>query len=88
MCPDNTYRPDWKAPTSPDASSCTSCGMGVLADKSDRVTVYNPVTYEPELLPITTGPEDCCKCDLLHHRDAACDRGVADVQANSLSPCK
>jgi hypothetical protein len=55
-CPDGQFRADWL----PEASSCTPCGVGVKADRNDRVTRYYPNGTEEEL-PITSSLVDCCK---------------------------
>jgi len=57
-CPAGTFRADW-LPAS-QASSCTSCGVGVKADKTDRVTRYfvNGSSLE---VAVTTSADDCCE---------------------------
>ena len=61
-CPDGSFRADWKPAA--EASSCTLCGVGVLADKTDRVTKYNLVSGVPQEIPVTTSSDDCCECIL------------------------
>jgi hypothetical protein len=56
-CPDGTFRSDWKPPA--EASTCTSCGTGVLAAKTDRVTSYNISSGEEISSPVTTSASDC-----------------------------
>lgn len=60
QCPDASFRSGWKKG---DAESCTPCGQGVLAEKTDRLTVFDPITYQPSLVNITTDSEDCCEFD-------------------------
>lgn len=45
-----------------DAASCTVCGEGVYAAKTDRVTKYDLVNGSATLIPVTTSQDDCCKC--------------------------
>lgn len=55
-CPADTFRADWL----PEAPSCTPCGVGVKADKNDRVTRYYSNGTEEEVA-ITSSSVDCCK---------------------------
>jgi len=57
-CPAGTFRADW-LPAS-QASSCTSCGVGVKADKTDRITQYLVDGSSVEIA-VTTSTEDCCE---------------------------
>lgn len=59
-CPDASFREGWLPAA--EAGSCTSCGVNVLADKTDRVTVYDIVTGNPQELAVTTSAQDCCEC--------------------------
>lgn len=60
-CPAGSFRSDWKPATS--AGSCTACGEGVKAAKTDRVTIYpdplNPLNVT--IVSITTSSSDCCE---------------------------
>lgn len=58
-CESGAYREGWLPPEL--ASSCTSCGSGIFADKTDRVMQYDLVTMAPSYLPVTTSSGDCCK---------------------------
>jgi len=58
-CPAGSYRPDWKVAA--EAGSCTACGVGVLADKTDRITAYNMVDGSAVELAVTTTADDCCE---------------------------
>lgn len=62
ICPAGSFRADWKQ--ADQAGSCTACGTGVMAVQSDRVVAYDPVTYVPTEIAITTSSDDCCKCVL------------------------
>lgn len=55
-CPAGHFRADW-LPAS-QASSCTSCGVGVKADQTDRVTRYLANGSSVEV-PVTTSADDC-----------------------------
>jgi hypothetical protein len=57
-CPDHTYREGW-VPAA-QAGNCTSCGEGVLADKTDRLVQYFSNNSDV-LLSVTSSPQDCCK---------------------------
>jgi hypothetical protein len=59
ICPQGEYRAGWKP--AEEAQSCTKCGDGMLALQTDRVTVYNPVTYDASELAVTTSADDCCE---------------------------
>jgi hypothetical protein len=59
-CEAGAYRSGWTAPGL--ATSCVSCGVGVFADKTDRIIQYNLVTNQVEFVAVTTEPDDCCKC--------------------------
>lgn len=59
QCPDASFRAGWK--TADRADACTPCGQGVLAEKTDRLTVFDPITYAPSFINITTDSEDCCE---------------------------
>jgi len=60
QCATGEYRADWKPANL--ATNCLSCGVGVYANQTDRVAVYDlmdptNVTY----LPVTSSSDDCCK---------------------------
>lgn len=59
-CPDGSWRTEWKAPA--EATSCLSCGTGVLSSKTDRITNYNVSTGLQISIPIQTSADDCCEC--------------------------
>jgi len=56
-CPAGTFRADWK----PNATTCESCGEGVMADKNTPLFIYsildNRVSYEF----VTASSDACCK---------------------------
>lgn len=58
QCANGSFRADWKA----TADTCITCGEGVQADKTDRVTSYNIITNAATQIPVTTSTSDCCKC--------------------------
>jgi hypothetical protein len=62
-CPNGEFRPDWKPAA--EAGSCTPCGDGLKADKTDSVIAYNLVTYAQEHVAVTTSATDCCKYSYL-----------------------
>lgn len=64
-CESGSYRSGW-APAGL-AQTCISCGVGVFADKTDRVTQYNLVTNVVELVAVTSDSNDCCKFLLGNH---------------------
>lgn len=57
QCPAGSYRAGWQA----NATSCQSCGVGVLADKRDSFTVYTYVGNTTILVNVSTSSADCCK---------------------------
>lgn len=63
ICPDGSFRADWVPPI--QAAACEDCGDSVLGDKSDRITVWDPVTGASSLLPVQTTAGDCCEFLLL-----------------------
>jgi len=58
-CPAGWFRADWKPAT--EASNCTRCGVGVLADKTDRVTAYILANGTAVEVAVTTSTDDCCE---------------------------
>lgn len=81
-CPDGQFRPDWKPAA--EAGSCTPCGEGVQAARSDAVVAYNLVTYAEEQVAVTISNTDCCKslltgsCTMCH---SACTLFVNSLHA-------
>lgn len=59
ICPEGSFRADWVPPI--QATACEFCGDSVLGDKSDRITVLDPVTGASSLLPVQTTAGDCCE---------------------------
>lgn len=59
-CEAGSFRSGWAV--AGQAQTCVSCGAGVRAEKTDRITRYVPATNVPELVPVTTQPDDCCEC--------------------------
>lgn len=59
-CEAGSYRSGWAVVG--QALTCVSCGAGVRAEKTDRITRYDPASNVPELVPVTTQPDDCCEC--------------------------
>lgn len=57
-CHDHTYREGW-VPAA-QAGNCTSCGEGVLAEKTDRLVQYFSNNSDV-LLPVTSSAQDCCE---------------------------
>lgn len=70
-CEDGSFRSGW-APLGL-ATTCTSCGTGVRASKTDRVLKYDLASNAPIQVEITTSSDDCCKlllgCLLCHGMD-------------------
>jgi hypothetical protein len=58
-CGDNEFRADWK-PLG-EATTCTSCGVGVKMTKTDRLVMYDPMTYNELQIEVATSSDDCCK---------------------------
>lgn len=58
-CPLGHYRQEW-LPFG-QAKACRSCGVGVKALRSDRVTLFDTSTYEPYQVEVTTTGDDCCE---------------------------
>jgi hypothetical protein len=50
-----------------DATSCQSCGTGVLGSKTDRITGYNVSTGLPISIAVQTSADDCCECAAMHN---------------------
>lgn len=59
QCASGSYRADWKPYG--EATECLSCGEGVKADTTDRVTSYDIDTLAPTQIQITTSSDDCCE---------------------------
>lgn len=60
QCPPGSFRADWQP--AGQATSCASCGQGVLADATDRVTKYPVGSTDPQEIAVSTSSQDCCKC--------------------------
>lgn len=45
-----------------NAGNCTSCGEGVKANRTDLISVYNPIDYSVTNLSVSSSSEDCCEC--------------------------
>lgn len=58
-CEDGSFRSGWA--NAGAATSCTSCGTGMFALKTDRLVQYDVDTYMPTNIPVTTSEEDCCE---------------------------
>lgn len=59
-CGDNEWRAEWK--NAADATTCSSCGSGVLMAKTDRLTMYDINNNNTEVqIPVATSADDCCK---------------------------
>lgn len=58
-CGDNEFRADWKL--AEEATTCSSCGTGVYASKTDRVMVYDIENATELAFAVTTTADDCCK---------------------------
>jgi hypothetical protein len=52
-----SYRSGWTRVGLP--ARCSSCGTGVLSDRSDSVLVIDPVTYATSSIAITQSADDC-----------------------------
>lgn len=60
-CASGSYRADWKP--ADQATSCTSCGIGVQAATTDQIKVYNDTDYTLTWFePVTSSADDCCEC--------------------------
>jgi hypothetical protein len=60
ICPDGSYRADWKNPA--EADKCDLCGTNINSEKIDRITTYHVTTYAEGTLNVAIGPGACCKC--------------------------
>lgn len=88
-CPAASFRADWKPPA--EASSCTPCGVGLKADKTDRLVAFNLVTYAEEQIAVTTSSSDCCECCLLSgwgHRVHAHVSAAAQKEPSQAVMCR
>lgn len=59
LCPNGTFREGWKPAA--EATECTPCGDGVMADRADGVTLFDAVTGAPREVAVSTNQRHCCK---------------------------
>lgn len=74
-CEAGSYRSSW----TPGAPSCSSCGSGVAADKTDRIIQYDLLTGAMAYVPVTTAPDDCCECAFVWHFSGQARTGFSRV---------
>lgn len=60
LCPAHSYRAGWLPYEQAEAQACTACGVGVLAEKTDRVTWSYPNGTDVEVA-VTSSTDDCCE---------------------------
>lgn len=59
QCGDNEFRTDWKPAA--EAANCSSCGQGVYAYKTERVSLFDIATNNETQIPVTSSSDDCCE---------------------------
>jgi len=62
-CGDNEFRADWKS--AEEATTCSSCGKGVYASKTDQIMVYDIENATEKAFAVTSTADDCCKLHLV-----------------------
>lgn len=60
LCRNGTFRAGWQPAA--EASECTPCGEGVMAERADGVTLYDAVTGAAREVAVATSAQHCCKC--------------------------
>lgn len=81
ICPEGHFRDGWLPPD--QASACIPCGMGVKADRNDRVVQYLPNGTEVQIA-VTTSSADCCEW---HLQQCLCMLSVLDAASLAMHQC-